>query len=142
MTTAKRIEELPFPPEMQALMRRHMVAHLVAWWRKNATAEQEAKRKADGKSFEGAWEFLRSVAEAHAKQSQCAVIPDEVAFWILMEYMENQPEGALYRKNPEQRPTPTKRAKKPATEPTPAPTPAQKSNARIAERMGQMTFGF
>jgi len=89
------------PEEMQELMRQTMAAHLAAHWQRTATPEQEEKRKAEGKTFEGAADFLRSVAEKYRKTdsglSDCVAMPDAVAWWLLGEYMENWKEGDRYR---------------------------------------------
>lgn len=127
--------KLELTPEMAELMEKAQEDFFAAYWKKHATPEQEAKREAGGKTFKGAAQFVRSVAEAHRKGKSCVVIPDECAYWLLMEYMENQPEGARYGKEP----------CPPKGEPTPAPTPAATaSRRRIARRMeaeaAQMTL--
>ena len=119
------------PPEMAELMQKTIEAHFAAYWTAHATPEQEAKREAEGKSFKGAAAFVRSVAEAYKKGKSCVAMPDEVAYWLLMEYMENQPEGATYGKPPPE-PKEAKAAK------APAPSPATESRRRIAAKMDEM----
>lgn len=83
--------------EMQEMMERTMEQYFAAYWDKHATSEQEKKRKAENKTFEGAYKFAKSVAEKMRKGSSTVAMPDDLAYWILMEYMENEPEGSLYR---------------------------------------------
>ncbi len=84
--------------EMQEMMERTMEQYYCAYWQKHATPEQEAKRVAEGKTFKGAFNFAKSVAE-HYKHNgdNCVAMPDDVAYWLLMEYMESVPEGEKYR---------------------------------------------
>ena len=88
-------------PEMQELMTRTMEQYFAAYWEKHATPEQEAKRKAEKKTFKGAYEFARSVAEKYRNKpnggGNCVAMPDDLAYWLLMEYMEHETEGAKYR---------------------------------------------
>lgn len=87
-------------PEMAEMMERTMEQYFAAYWQKHATAEQEAKRKAEGKTFKGAYTFARSVAEKMRGKSgdnSCVAMPDDLAYWILMEYMENEVEGATFK---------------------------------------------
>ena len=86
--------------EMQEMMERTMEEYFAAYWQKHATPEQEAKRVADGKTFKGAFAFAKSVADHYQRKhcaSHCVAMPDDVAYWILMEYMESVPEGEVYR---------------------------------------------
>ena len=87
--------------EMQEMMERTMEQYFAAYWQKHATPEQEAKRVKEGKTFKGAYEFCKSVAEKYRNKpngdSNCVAMPDDLAYWILMEYMEHEEEGAKYR---------------------------------------------
>ena len=91
--------------EMQEMMERTMEQYFVAYWQKHATPEQEAKRVKEGKTFKGAYEFCKSVAEKYRGKANggegCVAMPDDLAYWILMEYMEHEAEGAKY-KTPEE----------------------------------------
>lgn len=88
-------------PEMEELMTRTMEQYFAAYWEKHATPEQEAKRKAEGKTFKGAYQFVRSIVEKYRNKpnggSNCVAMPDDLAYWCLMEYMEHETEGAKYR---------------------------------------------
>lgn len=88
-------------PEMEELMTRTMEQYFAAYWEKHATPEQEAKRKAEEKTFKGAYEFVRSIVEKYRNKpnggSNCVAMPDDLAYWCLMEYMEHETEGAKYR---------------------------------------------
>lgn len=86
--------------EMQEMMERSMEQYFAAYWEKHATPEHEAKRVADGKTFKGAFAFVKSVAEHYRNKpngDSCVAMPDDLAYWILMEYMESVPEGETYR---------------------------------------------
>ena len=91
--------------EMQEMMERTMEQYFAAYWQKHATPEQEAKRIKEGKTFKGAYGFCKSVAEKYRGKANggedCVAMPDELAYWILMEYMEHEAEGAEY-KTPEE----------------------------------------
>lgn len=89
------------PPEMAELMQKTVEEHFAAYWQREATPEQEEKRKAEGKTFRGAAHFVRTVAEKHRKGRNCVAMPDALAYWLLMEYMENGTEGGEY-KTPEE----------------------------------------
>lgn len=88
-------------PEMQELMTRTMEQYFAAYWEKHATPEQEAKRKAEGKTFKGAYEFVRSIVEKYRNKPNgghnCVAMPDDLAYFCLMEYMEHEAEGAKYQ---------------------------------------------
>ena len=88
-------------PETQEMMTRTMEQYFAAYWEKHATPEQEAKRKAEGKTFKGAYEFVRSIVEKYRDKPNgghnCVAMPDDLAYWCLMEYMEHETEGAKYR---------------------------------------------
>ena len=88
-------------PEMAEMMERTMEQYFAAYWAKNATPEQEERRKAEGKTFKGAYAFAKSVAEKMRGKSggdrSCVAMPDDLAYWILMEYMEHETEGATYK---------------------------------------------
>lgn len=119
--------KIEMTPEMAELMERSQEDFFAAYWKAHATPTQEAKRQEEKKTFKGAAQFVRSVAEAHRKgHAQCVVIPDEVAYWLLMEYMEHQPEGARYGKEP------CPPSAIPTTKATP---PAEASRRRIAKKM-------
>lgn len=79
--------------EMQDLLKTHMSVFLKRYWEKHATAEQ--KIKAEGKTFEGAYKFIESVAKS-VRSGGVVAMPDDLAYWLLMEYMENLKEGDLY----------------------------------------------
>ena len=87
--------------EMQEMMERTMEQYFAAYWQKHATPEQEAKRVKEGKTFKGAYEFCKSVAEKYRGKANggegCVAMPDDLAYWILMEYMEHEAEGSKYR---------------------------------------------
>lgn len=93
--------KLNIPPEMRELMEKSIEAHFAAYWQKHATPEQEAKRKEEKKTFRGAAVFVRSVAEKYKGKAtgggSCVAMPDEVAYWLLMEYMEHGTEGTEYK---------------------------------------------
>jgi len=82
--------------EMQEMMERTMEQYFAAYWEKHATPEQEEKRKAEGKTFAGAYAFAKSIAHKMKRQGECVAMPDDLAYWILMEYMEHEKEGAEY----------------------------------------------
>lgn len=88
-------------PEMQEMMTRTMEQYFAAYWEKHATPEQEAKRKAEGKTFKGAYEFVRSIVEKYRNKPNgghnCVAMPDDLAYFCLMEYMEHEAEGAKYQ---------------------------------------------
>ncbi len=88
-------------PEMECRMTRTMEQYFAAYWEKHATPEQEAKRKAEGKTFKGAYQFVRSIVEKYRNKpnggSNCVAMPDDLAYWCLMEYMEHETEGAKYQ---------------------------------------------
>lgn len=87
--------------EMQEMMERTMEQYFAAYWEKHATPEQEAKRVREGKTFKGAYEFCKSVAEKYRGKANggegCVAMPDDLAYWILMEYMEHEAEGSKYK---------------------------------------------
>lgn len=87
--------------EMQEMMERTMEQYFAAYWQKHATPEQEAKRVKEGKTFKGAYEFCKSIAEKYRNKpnggSNCVAMPDDLAYWILMEYMEHEAEGSKYK---------------------------------------------
>ena len=87
--------------EMKEMMERTMEQYFAAYWEKHATPEQEEKRVAEGKTFKGAFAFAKSVAEHYYRNKpngeNCVAMPDDLAYWILMEYMESVPEGETYR---------------------------------------------
>lgn len=85
------------PPEMAELMQKSVEEHFAAYWQREATPEQEEKRKAEGKTFRGAAHFVRTVAEKHRQGQSCVALPDALAYWLLMEYMENGTEGSEYK---------------------------------------------
>ena len=87
--------------EMKEMMQRSLEEYFTAYWKEHATPEQEAKRVADGKTFKGAAVFVESVAKKHRGGKPCVAMPDELAYWLLMEYMENGEEGSEY-KTPEE----------------------------------------
>lgn len=86
-------------PEMVEMMKRTMEEYYAAYWQKHATPEQEERRVKEGKTFKGAYEFAESVAQKMRGKdnSNCVAMPDDLAYWILMEYMEHEKEGAKYR---------------------------------------------
>lgn len=84
-------------PEMKELMERTMEDYFSAYWTKHATPEQEEKRKAEGKTFKGAYNFAKSVAEKMKRDGNCVAMPDDLAYLLLVHYMENEKEGATYR---------------------------------------------
>lgn len=86
-------------PEMVEMMKRTMEEYYAAYWQKHATPEQEERRVKEGKTFKGAYEFAESVAQKMRGNggSTCVAMPDDLAYWILMEYMEHEEEGAKYR---------------------------------------------
>lgn len=113
-------------PEMARLMEQKMQDFFAHYWETHATQEQKDKAKAEGKTFEGAAAFVKSVAKSRAKNGTgCVVLPDDCAYILLMEYMENQPEGATYN-DPE--------AKNRRAEPPP-PAHVVASRKRIAKKL-------
>ncbi len=86
-------------PEMKEMMERTMEQYFAAYWEKHATSEQEQKRVLEGKTFEGAVAFVRSVASTFRGKGAagCVAMPDDLAYWLLMEYMASVPEGAKYK---------------------------------------------
>lgn len=87
--------------EMQEMMERTMEQYFAAYWQKHATPEQEERRVREGKTFKGAYEFCRSIVEKYRGRANggagCVAMPDDLAYWVLMEYMEHEEEGAKYR---------------------------------------------
>lgn len=84
-------------PEMQELLKREMAEYLATYWNIHATPEQEARRAAEGKTFDGAYKFIESVVSAYRHGRRAVAIPDEAAYWLLMEYMDNMEEGSLFK---------------------------------------------
>lgn len=85
---------------MKELLEKTMEQYFAAYWERHSTPEQEAKRVADGKTFKGAYHFAHTVAEhfrGKMNGENCVAMPDELAYWILMHYMEHEPEGSEYR---------------------------------------------
>ena len=91
--------------EMKEMMERTMEEYFAAYWEKHATPEQKEKRIREGKTFKGAYAFAKSVAMKYRttkmSNTECVAMPDDVAYWILMEYMESVPEGETYRTDKE-----------------------------------------
>ena len=83
--------------EMKEMMQRTTEEYFAAYWKEHATPEQEEKRKAEGKTFKGAAVFVESVAQKHRGGKSCVAMPDELAYWLLFEYMEHGEEGSTYK---------------------------------------------
>ena len=60
--------------EMQEMMERTMEQYFAAYWQKHATPEQEAKRVREGKTFKGAYEFCKRVADVESSPSTGKVL--------------------------------------------------------------------
>lgn len=88
--------------EIAEMMAKTMEEFYAAYWQKHATPEQEAKRVKEGKTFRGAYNYAKSVAMKmrKAEGDGCVAMPDDLAYFILIEYMEHEEEGATY-KSPE-----------------------------------------
>lgn len=85
--------------EMQEMMERTMEQYFAAYWEKHATPEMESKRVAEGKTFKDAYHYAHTIAKHYQHKpngENCVAMPDELAYWILMHYMENEAEGAEY----------------------------------------------
>ena len=121
------------PPEMAELMQKTIEEHFAAYWQREATPEQEEKRKAEGKTFRGAAHFVRTVAEKHRKGNNCVAMPDPLAYWLLMEYMENGTEGSEY-KTPEEIEAEAKREEERAARIAAADKAAKEAKARAEAR--------
>ena len=76
---------------------------LQAWWDANATLPM--KVQAEGKTMKGALAFIRSVARKVA-QYQMAMISDEDTYGLLVHYMADEPEGAIYGESDKKAKTP------------------------------------
>jgi len=78
---------------------------LQAWWEDNATLPM--KVQAEGKTIKGALAFIRSVARKVA-QDGMAMISDENTYGLLVHYMADEPEGAIYGESVKTTPPPPK----------------------------------
>jgi len=134
---------MPITEEMKEMMKRSMEEYFAAYWKGHATPEQEAKRVAEGKTFGGAAVFVESVAEKHkgtaAKGRSVVAMPDDLAYWLLMEYMENGKEGSKYKTPEEIEAEAKKRAesakKEKEAEAKAAERRAKESAKKIAEKV-------
>lgn len=124
---------------------------LDAWWEEHST--EAMREQAKGKTMKGALAFIRSVAQTVA-QNGMAMISDEDTYGLLVHYMADEPEGAIYTKYEQPKPKaeqPKPKAKaKAAEKTTPAAVVAQtaKEAARAAlaeevkHKVEQMFFNF
>ncbi len=87
-------------PELKAALEKQTTAYLEEYFNANASDALREKVKAEKKTVAGAYKFIESVAKAFAKAGCCAM-PDALAYNLLMHYMEDEAEGAIY-KTPEQ----------------------------------------
>lgn len=81
------------------LAQAHIMA-LRAWWKANAS--EEMIKRAKNKTIEGALAFIMSVAAKCAKREgnrACAMISDDDTYGLLVHYMLDEKEGAIYNGN-------------------------------------------
>ena len=83
-------------PELKAALEKQMTAYLEEYFNANASDALREKVAAEKKTVAGAYKFIESVAQAFAKAGCCAM-PDALAYNLLMHYMEDEAEGAIYR---------------------------------------------
>ncbi len=87
-------------PELKAALEKQMTSCLAGYFDENASDALKEKVKSHSKTIDGAFKYIQSVARAFAKSAngvtQC-VMPDELAYNLLMHYMEDEDEGAIYR---------------------------------------------
>lgn len=147
-------------PELKAALEKQMTAYLEEYYNANASEALREKVAAEKKTVAGAYKFIESVAKAFAKAGCCAM-PDDLAYNLLMHYMEDEAEGAIYR-TPEQvqaeidkakkeeaaKANPPKKAKEKKPKP-PAPSKVEKLEAEKAKAEAvqksvaeQLTFAF
>ena len=82
--------------DMKAALEKSMKAYLEDYYEKNASDALREKVKAEGKTIEGAYKYIESVARKFAKANVCAM-PDDVAYGLLMHYLEDEAEGTIFR---------------------------------------------
>ena len=84
-------------PEMMEMMHAKMSHYLTNYWSEHATPEMKEKAKAEGKTIKGAMGWIKSIAQRIDEENGMRVMPDAMAYWCFMEYMEHEKEGAVYR---------------------------------------------
>lgn len=87
---------------MNAINKKQIYA-LQAWWDANST--EEMREQAKGKTMKGALAFIRSVAKKLAVNNM-AMISDEDTYGLLVHYMADEPEGAIYGESDKKAKTP------------------------------------
>lgn len=122
-------------PELKAALEKQMTAYLEEYFNANASDALREKVKAEKKTVAGAYKFIESVAKAFAKAGCCAM-PDALAYGLLMHYMEDEKEGAIY-KTPEQVQAEIDKAKRAEAEKAKAKAPAESPAKVKAEALRQ-----
>ena len=122
-------------PELKAAMEKQASAYLEEYFNANASDALREKVAAEKKTVAGAYKFIESVARAFSK-SGCCAMPDPVAYNLLMHYMEDEKEGAIYR-TPEQVQADIDKAKRAEAEKAKAKAPAESPAKVKAEALRQ-----
>lgn len=122
-------------PELKAALEKQMTAYLEEYYNANASDALREKVAAEKKTVAGAYKFIKSVAKAFAKAGCCAM-PDALAYNLLMHYMEDEAEGAIY-KTPEQVQAEIDKAKRAEAEKAKAKAPAESPAKVKAEALRQ-----
>ena len=121
--------------ELKAALEKQMTAYLEEYFNANASDALREKVAAEKKTVAGAYKFIESVAKAFAKAGCCAM-PDALAYNLLMHYMEDEAEGAIY-KTPEQVQAEIDKAKRAEAEKAKAKAPAESPAKVKAEALRQ-----
>ncbi len=122
-------------PELKAALEKRMTAYLQEYFDANASDALREKVAAEKKTVAGAYKFIESVAKAFAKAGCCAM-PDALAYNLLMHYMEDEKEGAIY-KTPEQVQAEIDKAKRAEAEKAKSKAPAESPAKVKAEALRQ-----
>ena len=125
-------------PELKAALEKQMTAYLDEYYNANASDALREKVAAEKKTVAGAYKFIESVAKAFAKAGCCAM-PDALAYNLLMHYMEDEAEGAIY-KTPEQVQAEIDKAKKKeeaAKAKAPAESPAKVKAEALRQKVAE-----
>ncbi len=122
-------------PELKAALEKRMTAYLQEYFDANASDALREKVAAEKKTVAGAYKFIESVAKAFAKAGCCAM-PDALAYSLLMHYMEDEKEGAIY-KTPEQVQAEIDKAKRAEAEKAKSKAPAESPAKVKAEALRQ-----
>lgn len=82
---------------MAEMMAKTIEEHLSVYFAEHATDALKRRQTEQGKTFKGAWEFVRSCWEScNEKHGDVGCVPDQVAFDLMMHYMETEAEGAKF----------------------------------------------